>query len=91
MADLRNTKKNDGDKYVAPRGGLFEYVAAPHYFFELLGWLGIAIVSQQANSYLVFTSMSSYLGGRSVAQNKWNRSKFSEWPEDRKNIVPFVF
>lgn len=103
LAKLRN-KKNNGptrsgrtttttQHYVAPQGGLFRYVAAPHYLFELLGWLGIAIVSQHGNAYLVLASMGSYLTGRAVAQNAWNRAKFTDqhWPSTRKNIVPFVF
>jgi hypothetical protein len=80
LANLRGgSKKTDGEKkYVAPKGGLFNYVAAPHYFFELLGWLGIAVVAQQMNAYLVFLSMASYLSGRAYSQNGWNRSEFSE-------------
>jgi len=93
LAKLRDTKKTDGQKYLAPKGGMFNYVATPHYFFELLGWLGIAVVAQQINVFLVFTSMSSYLSGRSVSQNAWNRSQFSEadWPATRKNMIPFIF
>ena len=96
LAMLRgDADSNGGDKkkYVAPKGGLFDYVAAPHYLFELIGWLGIAIVSDHLNVYLVFASMCSYLSGRSVAQNEFNRKKFSsdEWPETRKNLIPFVF
>ena len=80
-------------KYVPPRGGLFRYVAAPHYLFELVGWLGVAVVSHHLNVYLVFTAMCSYLAGRSVAQNEFNRKKFTndEWPETRKNLIPFIF
>lgn len=85
------TKKTKNSIYVAPKGGWFQYVAAPHYFFELLAWLGIAMVSQHLNVYLVFTSMCSYLTGRSVSQNRWNRHQFDNWPKDRKNLVPFVF
>jgi len=90
---LSSLRKNDKEKYVSPIGGLFNYVAAPHYLFELFGWLGIAIVSSHMNVYLVFTSMASYLSGRAQAQNEWNRMKFSkkEWPSTRKNIVPFLF
>jgi protein-S-isoprenylcysteine O-methyltransferase Ste14 len=95
LAKLRNTKqKTDNEsKYVAPNGGLFEYVATPHYLFELIGWLGVAIVSNHLNVYLVFASMASYLGGRSVAQNEFNRGRFGEreWPRDRRNLIPFVF
>jgi len=93
LANLRDSKNTDGPKYVAPKGGLFNYVAAPHYFFELLGWLGIAVVAQQMNAYLVFVCMTSYLAGRAYSQNGWNRSKFSEsdWPASRKNVIPFIF
>jgi len=96
LAELRRSSSKEGIKssktYVAPKGGLFDYVAAPHYLFELIGWLGIAVVAQHANAYLVFASMTSYLSGRAFSQNSWNRSKFStnDWPKSRKNIVPFV-
>jgi len=94
LANLRSSSSSkDKAKYVAPRGGLFSFVATPHYLFELIGWLGIAIVSNHLNSYLVFASMTSYLSGRAVAQNEWNRLKFDEkeWPLTRKNMVPFIF
>lgn len=88
LAKLRGTESK---QYVAPKGGIFDYVATPHYLFELVGWLGIAIVLKHINSYLVFASMSSYLAGRSVAQNEFNRAKFEDWPNDRKNLIPFIF
>ena len=94
LANLRSSHSEDsGTKYAAPRGGLFEYVAAPHYLFELITWLGVAIVSEHLNVYLIVISMTSYLAGRSVAQNNWNRLKFSkeEWPASRRNLIPFVF
>ena len=31
---LANMRKGDSKKYVVPHGGLFIYVACPHYFFE---------------------------------------------------------
>jgi hypothetical protein len=79
--------------YIAPRGGLFSHVAAPHYLFELVVWAGIAIVSNHLNVYLAMAGMTSYLAGRSVAQNDFNRKRFEEkdWPRDRKNLVPFIF
>lgn len=80
-------------KYVAPNGGFFSYCAAPHYFFELIGWAGVAIAADHLNVYLVMAGMTSYLAGRSVAQNDFNCTRFKEkdWPRDRKNLVPFVF
>eukprot|EP00536_Pseudo-nitzschia_multiseries_P000163 jgi/Psemu1/299886/fgenesh1_kg.3_\ len=94
LALLRSTTSTSAtQKYIAPRGGLFGYVAAPHYFFELVAWLGIAIASQQLTSYLNLVSMTCYLCARSYNQNQWNQKKFDEkdWPASRKNMVPFVF
>ena len=84
--------KSANKEYEVPQGGLFSYVAAPHYFFELIGWLGIAVVSEHINIYLVLASMTSYLSGRSFAQNEWNKQKFgNSWPASRKNLIPFLF
>ena len=95
LACLRgsDTGRGQGKQYAAPKGGLFEYVAAPHYLFELIGWLGIAIVSEQLTAYLVFGGMVSYLSARSLNQNAWNKQKFSdkEWPTSRKNLIPFLY
>jgi len=92
LASLRR-RGNSGTekKYVAPSGGLFEYVATPHYFFELVAWLGIAFAAQDLNAFLVFFSMSSYLSGRAISQNEWNRKKFgNEWGMEKRALVPFV-
>eukprot|EP00555_Chaetoceros_dichaeta_P007428 CAMPEP_0198270584 /NCGR_PEP_ID=MMETSP1447-20131203/45615_1 /TAXON_ID=420782 /ORGANISM="Chaetoceros dichaeta, Strain CCMP1751" /LENGTH=66 /DNA_ID=CAMNT_0043962685 /DNA_START=94 /DNA_END=291 /DNA_ORIENTATION=+ len=44
LATLRSSGDSQSKKrYVAPNGGLFDYVAAPHYLFELILWLGISI------------------------------------------------
>ncbi|KAL7525848.1 hypothetical protein ACHAXR_001187, partial [Thalassiosira sp. AJA248-18] len=87
--------QNAKAKYVPPKpkGGLFSYIAAPHYLFELIGWLGIAIVSNQMNVFFLLTSMSSYLSGWRAAQNEFNQRKFDakDWPFERTNLIPFVY
>ena len=77
--------------YKIPTGGLFPYISTPHYLFELIAWFGIALISQHMNAFLVFTMMSSYLGGRSKATSEWYRSNIPNYPRDRKNIVPGLF
>jgi len=92
LASLRGSSSGVAKtRYVAPRGGLFSHVACPHYLCELVGWLGIAIAAHHVNVYLVVASMCSYLGGRSAAQNAFNRAHFPEWTEGKKNLIPFVF
>lgn len=90
LARLRSVS---GKAYVAPRGGLFDYVAAPHYLFELIAWFGIALASEQLTGYLNFLSMTMYLSARSQNQNKWNKNKFAEkeWPSSRKNMFPGLY
>lgn len=77
--------------YKIPTGGLFPYISTPHYLFELIAWFGIALISQHMNAFLVFTMMSSYLGGRSKATSEWYRSNIPNYPKDRKNILPGFF
>jgi hypothetical protein len=98
LATLRQQSKTNGDKkakkrYLPPKGGLFEYVATPHYLFELIGWVGIAVGSHSLTGYLTFMAMSAYLGARASDSNEWNRKKFTddEWPASRRNLVPFIF
>uniref|UniRef100_A0A7S0VGL5 3-oxo-5-alpha-steroid 4-dehydrogenase C-terminal domain-containing protein n=1 Tax=Hemiselmis tepida TaxID=464990 RepID=A0A7S0VGL5_9CRYP len=91
LANLRSSPSKS-TKYVAPTGGLFSLAATPHYLFELVAWLGIAISASQANAMFVFLNMTSYLSGRAVAQNRWNREKFGhQWPSTRRNMVPWLF
>jgi 3-oxo-5-alpha-steroid 4-dehydrogenase len=93
LAQLRPSTNSSNTKYVAPKGGLFAFVAAPHYLFELIAWLGIAVCSEQLTAYLNLASMTCYLAARSRNQNNWNKAKFDEkeWPASRKNLVPFLY
>lgn len=86
-------KKTDSSKkYVPPKGGLFSSIAAPHYFFEVIGWLGICLVAQQLNAILVALSMASYLSGRAKSTNDFYMKTFNEeeWPRSRKAILPGI-
>jgi len=90
LANLRSSTE-DKSRYLTPKGGLFSLVVAPHYLFELIAWLGIALVARHGNAFLVFLSMASYLGGRSVATNRWYTKNIPGYPSDKKNILPFLF
>jgi very-long-chain enoyl-CoA reductase len=96
LARLRsqsNKKIDSKKKYVPPEGGLFSFVAAPHYFFEVIGWVGIGVVAQQLNAIFVALSMASYLSGRAKSTNDFYLKTFdeSEWPRSRKAIIPGLF
>lgn len=85
--------RQPGDKsYKVPVGGLFEYVAAPHYLFEIIDWFGMAIVSQHFMNIYLTIGMTGYLMQRSIAQTKWNQKNLKEkYPKERKHLIPFIF
>jgi len=87
LADLR--KKEQG--YHLPRGGWFEYATCPHYFCELLAWLGIVLVSRHFFTVLVFIAMLGYLTARSIKTRQWYLEHFPSYPAQCKFMIPFVF
>lgn len=92
LARMRTTSEAKKPAYSIPTGGLFGLCATPHYAFEVLAWLGIALAAQQLNALLAALGMASYLAGRAVATSRWYREQFGEaWPSSRKHMVPFVF
>lgn len=86
LADLRK----DSLDYFIPKGGLFEYVVCPHYLFEILIWLGIALLSRHLMAWLILLFIVMYLTTRSWRALKWYHEKFKDFPKDRKGILPFV-
>jgi protein-S-isoprenylcysteine O-methyltransferase Ste14 len=88
---LLATLRKPGEKgYKVPHGGFFEYVATPHYFFELIEFLGKAILSQHLLCLGTFVWMCCYLGDRAVNQSKWNREKMTDYPKNRRHLLPFI-
>ena len=89
---LANLRQPGETKYFVPQGGFFVYVAAPHYFFELIEWFGVVLVTNHFISLLIFLAMCVYLFERATAQTRWNLTKFGEeYPQHRKHIIPFIF
>ncbi|MCS6994069.1 MAG: 3-oxo-5-alpha-steroid 4-dehydrogenase [Anaerolineales bacterium] len=86
LADLR--RETDG--YVIPRGGWFEHVACPHYFFEIIAWIGIALLSRHLFAWIALVGMAGYLIARSHNTLTWYRQKFPDFPKHRKALIPFL-
>lgn len=86
LADLRKNTM----EYVVPRGGWFEYVVCPHYFFEIMTWTGIFLMSRHLGALLILIFIISYLVARSIRTVKWYHERFSDFPKDRKAILPFL-
>ena len=94
LASLRSggAPKPGAKRYVVPRGGLFELVTCPHYFFEVIAWVGVGLASRHVYSILVASAMCSYLLARSKTTTLWYLTKLKdEYPASRKHMIPYLF
>ena len=87
---LINLRSSSGNGYKIPFGGLFRYVSCPNFFGEIITWLGffIAVFSLPALTFLIWTSVN--LTARALDHHKWYRKEFSDYPGERKAIIPFI-
>ncbi len=88
---LAQLRKGATSGYFIPQGGLFSQVTTPHYFTEIVAWVGIALMSRHLMAYLVVAIMAHYLADRANATQQWYRQKFPDYPPSRRRIFPFVY
>ncbi len=77
--------------YKIPKQGLFNYISSPNLFGEIVEWSGYALLtwSLPALAFLVWTLAN--LLPRAVANQKWYKEKFSDYPKERKIFFPFIW
>lgn len=86
LIGLRKEKQG----YQIPHGGLFEYISCPNHFGEIIEWTGFAIVAWNlpALSFAVWSFCN--LVPRALNHHEWYKEKFSDYPEKRKAVIPFI-
>ncbi|KAI9023828.1 3-oxo-5-alpha-steroid 4-dehydrogenase-domain-containing protein [Phycomyces nitens] len=87
LADLR---KDGSKEYKIPRKGLFQYLWCPHYLGEIIGFFGVALVSQSFIIVAFQISSTAYLLARSHNTRKWYESRFPNAPR-RACVIPNIF
>lgn len=89
---LAHLRKPGEREYKLPRGGLFPYVACPHYLAELIGWIGFSLTFRHIGALLLTFVMVMYLAGRSHATLAWYRERLGDQvPRSWKRLVPGVY
>jgi hypothetical protein len=88
LARLRADGRPD---YRVPQGGLFRWVACPHYLGEIIAWAGYAVMAgllpAWGNAFVVLC----YLGARSRSTLRWYREHLPGWPRERRGLFPLLF
>lgn len=100
LANLRRgtkTKKDDADEkqpqdYQLPHGGWFIWVACPHYLAEILFYLGLAMLLEdaaRATIIVAWVTISLTLNARQT--QAWYQQHIPNYAQyNRKAILPFV-
>jgi protein-S-isoprenylcysteine O-methyltransferase Ste14 len=89
-AILRRLRGPGESGYKIPRGGLFDYVSSPNYFGEMVEWIGFALAAwtPAAAAFAFFTFANLF--PRALANHRWYRERFSDYPAARRAVLPFV-
>jgi 3-oxo-5-alpha-steroid 4-dehydrogenase 3 len=95
----KNTKR--AEAYVIPRGGLFSLVSCPHYFGEVVIYLGLAVMGATMGAAgrenvaspwypFVWVVVNLSLGARMTHQ--WYLAHFASYERlGRRALVPYLF
>ena len=84
--------RNHGDKdYKIPSGGLFDWVSCPNYFGEILEWLGWAIATWSLAGLSFALWVIANLAPRARSNHQWYKENFSDYPKNRKKLIPGIW
>ncbi|MCK6509997.1 DUF1295 domain-containing protein [Myxococcota bacterium] len=89
-AILRALRKPGETGYKIPYGGLYAWISCPNYFGECLLWAGWAIATWSLAGLSFFLFTAANLLPRAIANHRWYHEKFSDYPKQRKAVIPFI-
>jgi 3-oxo-5-alpha-steroid 4-dehydrogenase 1 len=87
---LRRLRKESPLEYVIPKGWLFKYISSPHYFGEIIEWGGWAVMTWSLPGLAFFIFTFANIFPRAISSHKWYKEHFSDYPTDRKAVIPYI-
>lgn len=86
---IRLRRPGESD-YRIPHGGLYRWVSCPNYLGEMLEWAGWALAtwSSAGLAFAVFTVAN--LLPRALANHRWYRRVFADYPAARRAVIPYL-
>jgi steroid 5-alpha reductase family enzyme len=88
---IRRLRKPGETDYRIPHGGLFRWVSSPNYLGEIIEWIGWAVMtwSLAGVAFALFTFCN--LAPRAISNHRWYRERFSDYPAERRILIPGFF
>lgn len=87
---LRNLRAPGETGYKIPRGGAYRWVSCPNYLGEIVEWLGWALASWSPAGLAFAAYTAANLVPRALANHRWYRERFPDYPAERRAVIPYV-
>lgn len=78
------------DRSEMPVRGLYPWLSAPHYFGELVAWLGFTLMCFTWQPLAFFVASALTVVPRAISRHKQYKAQFENFPARRKAIIPFI-
>jgi 3-oxo-5-alpha-steroid 4-dehydrogenase 1 len=89
LLQLRDSTGKPGD-YKIPYGSLYRYVSCPNYLGEIIQWTGFAILTWSLPGLAFALYTLANVGPRALANHAWYKKNFSDYPPERRALIPFL-
>jgi hypothetical protein len=76
--------------YKIPYGGLYRFISCPNYFGELLEWTGWALCTFSMAGFGFALWTAANLIPRALAHHRDYRTRFANYPPERRAVLPFL-
>lgn len=87
---LRDLRPAGSTQRKIPRGLGFDLVSCPNYFFEILAWIAISAVTNSLASWAFTIVGAVQMWFWAIKRHRRYKKEFSEYPKDRKVLIPFL-
>ncbi|NOT37537.1 MAG: DUF1295 domain-containing protein [Saprospiraceae bacterium] len=87
---LIQLRKGSSSEYKIPRGGLFEYISCPNHLGEMIEWIGFALMCWNLPALGFASWTMANLIPRAWSHHKWYKKEFSDYPSNRKALIPGI-
>ena len=88
---IRKLRKPGETEYKIPFGGMFRYVSCPSYLGEITEWTGWAIMTWSFPGIVFAVWTFANLAPRARTNHLWYINTFTDYPKNRKALIPFIF
>ncbi len=88
---LRRLRRPGETAYKVPAGGGFAWVSAPNYLGEIVEWFGFALAAGTLAAWAFALFTFANLAPRALANHRWYRERFADYPRERRALIPFLW